>query len=90
VLLVRGEQDEYATATDLRRWQDRLAGIPVRAESIPLVDHAMVATVPTSASRSASLSDAGPRVPEYLLDMIADFVNRPTERSGGARTKQQR
>ena len=81
LLLVRGEADRYATAADQQRWIEALSDLKVRAETIPLVNHGMVAIVATSATRTAPPADAGPRVPEYLLDLIADFVNR----SPGAR-----
>jgi uncharacterized protein len=76
LLLVRGEADRFATAEDQQRLIEELAGLDVRAETIPLVNHGMVAIVATSTTRSALAADAGPRVPEYLLDLIADFVNR--------------
>jgi pimeloyl-ACP methyl ester carboxylesterase len=87
VLLVRGEADGYAVATDQQRWLEELAGLKVRAETIPLVNHGMVAIVPTSAARSGPPSDGGPRVPEYLLDLIADFVTRSPAAHPRATTK---
>jgi fermentation-respiration switch protein FrsA (DUF1100 family) len=74
LLLVRGESDGYVAAADQQRWIEQLRGLKVRAETIPLTNHGMVAVVPTAATRAAPPTDRGPRVSEYLLDLIADFV----------------
>ena len=58
--------------------------LPVRAEGIPLVDHFLMTPMTRNLAPSEAEAGAGPRVPEYLLDMVADFVakapNRTTRR----------
>ena len=81
VLLLRGETDTYATAIDQQRWLQELAGVPVRAEGIPLVDHFLMTPMTRNLAPSEAEAGAGPRVPEYLLDMVADFVAKAPDRT---------
>lgn len=83
VLLLRGETDSYASANDQQRWLNDLSGTPVRAESVPLTDHLMVAPLVRRISSSDLAAGAGPQVSAYLLDMVADFVVKSSARSVG-------
>ena len=82
VLLVRGESDTRAIATDQVRWAEELAplGKKLRAESVPFVNHALVSMEPVRA-RPGTPTDVGPQVPAYLVDMVAAFVTTTTTKA---------
>jgi pimeloyl-ACP methyl ester carboxylesterase len=86
VLLIRGETDAYATEMDHQRWVRELGGLKVRAETIPLTDHALVSAAPVG--RPGAAPQQEPQVAQYLIDLVADFVTKsPAVGAGNPRRR---